>query len=47
MLDSKGGSSVANDSHGESGGYAPSAGGNYGGGNAAPRIDDMADDIPF
>lgn len=51
MLDSKGGSSgAANDSYGEGGGgynNAPSSSGAYGGGNAAPRIDDMADDIPF
>ncbi len=52
MLDSKGGSSgAANDSYGESGGgynnAAPSGSGGFGGGNAAPRIDDMADDIPF
>lgn len=51
MLDSKGSSSsAANDtSYGESGGYGgvSSGGGSYGGGNAAPRVDDIADDIPF
>lgn len=49
MLDSKGGSSsAANDSYGESSGGGYSSGGaSFGGGNAAPRIDDMADDIPF
>lgn len=50
MLDSKGGSQgVANDAHGENAGYASGGGSgqSFAGGNTAPRIDDMADDIPF
>ena len=50
MLDSKGGSQgVANDAHGENNAYSSggASGQSFAGGNAAPRIDDMADDIPF
>lgn len=48
MLDSKGssGSNVANDSYGDSApSYSSGGGASYG--NAAPAVDELADDIPF